>query len=57
MNPSDVVPPAWRRPQTWHPAVARTDWSYTLKIDTPASEISGFGKAVDLGFLPGEALR
>jgi hypothetical protein len=41
----------------WGPAVAWTYWSYKMTIDTPASDVWDFGKAIDLGFLPGEALR
>jgi glucan 1,3-beta-glucosidase len=41
----------------WRPAVAWTYWSYKMTIDTPASDVWDFGKALDLGFLPDEALR
>jgi glucan 1,3-beta-glucosidase len=38
--------------EAWAPAVAWTYWSYKLNIDTAASDVWDFGKAVDLGLFP-----
>lgn len=42
--------------EAWAPAVAWTYWSYKLTIDTPASDVWDFAKAVDLGLFPLDAI-